>query len=137
MLTKFIQPIPPATVYKFYGVDAPDHVHEEANKSKTVGFRETNTNDANRQESYEDALRVFYGVEEVKNQAEKLGNPIPGYCGFNRRVQADNVFGMTYAEARRRAQESQARIEQEKGDTLRSTAIFVPEYTKKDGEHWH
>jgi hypothetical protein len=44
---------------------------------------------------------------------------------------------MTYAEARRRAQESQARIEQEKGDTLRSTAIFVPEYTKKSGEQWH
>jgi hypothetical protein len=29
---------------------------------------------------------VFYGVDEAKNEAEKLGNPIPGYCGFNRRV---------------------------------------------------
>jgi hypothetical protein len=45
---------------------------------------------------------------------------------------------MTYAEARRRAQESQARIEQEKGDTLRSTAIFVPEYTKTgNAQQWH
>lgn len=58
----------------------------------------------------EDALKVFYGVEEPKNQAPKNGDPIPGYSGVNRRVQADNVFGMTYAEARRRAQESQNRI---------------------------
>jgi hypothetical protein len=51
-------------------------------------------------------LKVFYGVEEPKNQAPKHGDPIPGYSGVNRRVVADNVFGMTYAEARRRAQES-------------------------------
>jgi hypothetical protein len=58
------------------------------------------------EESYDDALKVFYAVEDPKNQAEALGNPIPGYSGVNRRVQADNVFGMTYAEARRRAQDS-------------------------------
>jgi hypothetical protein len=80
---------------------------------------------------------VFYGVEEPKDQPQKLGNPIPGYCGVNRRVQADNIFGMTYAEARRRAQESQGRIDQEKGETLRTTAIFVPEYTKKQDDAWH
>ena len=49
---------------------------------------------------------MFYGVDVPRNEAAKLGAPIPGYCGVNRRVQADNVFGMTYAEARRRAQES-------------------------------
>lgn len=46
---------------------------------------------------------MFYGIEDPKNQAPKIGDPIPGYSGVNRRVQADNVFGMTYAEARRRA----------------------------------
>ena len=41
---------------------------------------------------------------------------------------------MTYAEANRRAKESQHRIENEKGDTLRTTQQFVPEYNrpKKD-----
>jgi len=39
-----------------------------------------------------------------------LGEPIPGYSGVNRRVQADNVFGMTYAEARRMAGESLSKI---------------------------
>ena len=79
-------------------------------------------------------MRVFYGVEAPRNKAPKLGNPIPGYCGVNRRVQADNVFGMTYAEARRRAQESQNRIDAEKGETLRATSLFVPEFTKPQQE---
>lgn len=91
-----------------------------------------------KEESYEDALRIFYGVEVPRNEAQKLGEPIPGYCGVNRRVQADNVFGMTYAEARRRAQDSQNRIELEKGETLKTTSQFVPEYkSKRDGEHWY
>jgi hypothetical protein len=51
-------------------------------------------------------MQVFFGVEQLKNQAPPLGDPIPGYSGVNRRVQADNVFGLTYAEARRRAMES-------------------------------
>ena len=108
---------------------------ETQRTTKTVKFDET-VGQA-KEETYEDALRVFYGVDTTQKEADKLGHPIPGYCGFNRRVQADNVFGMTYAEARRRAHESQARIEQEKGDTLKSTAVFIPEYTKKSGEHWH
>lgn len=66
-------------------------------------------NSASRQ-SEQDAAKVFFGVEEPRNQAPRNGDPIPGYSGVNRRVVADNVFGMTYAEARRRAQDSQGRI---------------------------
>jgi len=92
-------------VSKFFGVDAPEGVAQEASKTKTVNFADTQ-GQAKHEETYDDALRIFYGVETSKIEAQKLGAPIPGYCGFNRRVQADNVFGMTYAEARRRAQES-------------------------------
>lgn len=123
---------------KFYGIeDNEGAAAQEASKTKTVNFADTKAQTGKQEETYEDALRVFYGVEGNSNEAQKLGAPIPGYCGFNRRVQADNVFGMTYAEARRRAQESQARIDAEKGETLRSTAVFIPEYTKKSEEHWH
>ena len=81
-------------------------------------------------------MKVFFGVEEKQNKAIDLGAPIPGYSGFNRRTQADNVFGMTYAEAKRRAQESQNRIEQEKGVTLKTTSGFVPEYKRpKEDEY--
>lgn len=48
------------------------------------------------------------------------------------------MFGMTYAEARRRAMESEGRIEQEKGETLRTTGKFVPEYKrpKEEENYW-
>ena len=82
-------------------------------------------------------MNVFYGVEESKNKAEKLGAPIPGYSGVNRRIQADNVFGMTYAEARRRAMESQNRIDLDKGETLKMTQTFVPEYKQPKQQDYY
>lgn len=53
-------------------------------------------------------MDVFFGVEtpQPKDVALKLGGPVPGYSGVTRRVGADNVFGMTYEEARRRGMES-------------------------------
>jgi hypothetical protein len=60
----------------------------------------------------------------------KLGEPIPGYSGVNRRVTADNVFGMTYAEARNMAKDSLNRIDAEKSATLRESSKWVPEGTK-------
>lgn len=50
---------------------------------------------------------------------------------MNRRVQADNVFGMTYAEARRMATESLRKIDQEKSETLKETSKWVPEHERK------
>ena len=61
---------------------------------------------------------------------DKLGEPIPGYSGVNRRVQADNVFGMTYAEARRMAGESLNKIELEKSETLKETSKWIPEHER-------
>ncbi len=51
----------------------------------------------------------------------KFGEPIPGYSGFNKRTQADNIFGMTYAEVKRMAKESDKKIEDERKETLRET----------------
>lgn len=77
-------------------------------------------------------MAVFYGVEATKHGL-KLGTPIPGYSGVNRRVEADNVFGMTYAEACKRANDSLNRIQQEKGETLKMTSTFVPSYKQASG----
>ena len=41
---------------------------------------------------------------------------------------------MTYADARKKAMESQGRVEVEKGETLRTNAPFVPEYLKPKTE---
>ena len=61
------------------------------------------------------------------NCAKALGDPIPGYSGISRRVQADNIFGMTFSEARRMAVESQSRILSEKDETLAQTSKYIPE----------
>ena len=77
-------------------------------------------------------MNAFYGIDAVdcSKQVLKLGEPIPGYSGVNRRVQADNVFGMTYAEARRMAGESLNKIDAEKSETLRETSKWVPEHKR-------
>ena len=51
-----------------------------------------------RGQSLDVATGVFFGVENVPEhkQVKQFAEPIPGYSGVNRRVQADNVFGMTY-----------------------------------------
>ena len=78
----------------------------------------------NNDQTCEEAVAAFYGIEE-KPKGLMLGQPIPGYSGVNRRVEADNVFGMTYAEACKRAKDSLARIQQEKGETLKMTSTFT------------
>ena len=52
-------------------------------------------------------------------------------------MQADNVFGMTYAEARRMAGESLNKIEMEKSETLKETSKWIPEHERiQDGNYW-
>ncbi len=77
----------------------------------------------------EAAAAVFHGVEQ-KKQGLALGNPIPGYSGHNRRFEADNIFGTTYQGSRTSAVESNTRINYEKGETLRTTAKFMPSYSE-------
>lgn len=87
------------------------------------------------EETEEEAIKKFFAVEQKKEL--KIGEPIPGYSGCSRRVQADNVFGMTYAEARRRAYESQNKIEGEKGETLKMNSTFLPSYKRpKEEDEW-
>ena len=78
------------------------------------------------QQEADAAQAAFYGVDakDASKQVKQLGEPIPGYSGCNRRIQADNVFGMTYAEARKMAGESMAKINQEKSETLKETSMW-------------
>lgn len=46
---------------------------------------------------------------------------------MNRRIAADNIFGMTYAEARRKADDSQSGVDKNKGDTLKlQSTLYKP-----------
>ena len=48
----------------------------------------------------------------------RFGEHIPVYSGFNKRMQADNTFEMTYKEAKRMAKESDKTIEAERNEAL-------------------
>ena len=84
-------------------------------------------------QSAEAAMNVFFG-EDAPKKGMMVGSPIPGYSGSNRRIGADNLFGMTYAEARNAAGQSQANIDNEKGNTLLATSKFVPAYEGKTNQ---
>ena len=75
------------------------------------------------------ATDIFYG-QEAKKKGHQLGNPVPGYSGHNRRFEADNIFGTTYQGSRVSAVDSNVRINYEKGETLKTTAKFMPSYTE-------
>ena len=120
----------------FYGVDvkeADDVVQNEALKQAADAFfqpsGEGNFAQQSAGQSMDAATDVFYGVEQ-KKEGLKLGNPIPGYSGHNRRFEADNIFGTTYQGSRVNAVESNTRIQYEKGETLKTTAKFMPSYTE-------
>ena len=40
-----------------------------------------------------------YGI--LYSYSVELGEPLPGYTGFNKRIVASNIFGKTYAESRK------------------------------------
>jgi hypothetical protein len=44
----------------------------------------------------------------------RLGTPLPGYTGVNKRVTAANIFGQTYANARKTAINDQKNVDQER-----------------------
>jgi len=61
-------------------------------------------------QSEQAAMAQFFGTDEAC-KGQKINNPIPGYNGHSRRIGADNLFGMTYAEARNAAVSSQGNID--------------------------
>ena len=134
------KPLDPRASNKFYGIedDEMDDLIKEQTLAKDAatfyGFDPHSHVKIEKKyiENEEDAIRKFYAIEEKKEL--KLGNPIPGYSGVNRRVAADNVFGMTYAEARRRADESQNKIDLEKRETLKMNSGFLPAYKRPKDE---
>lgn len=101
----YTKPMDPATVNKFYGIPSEEQdelvKQQELAKSACTFYGHDPKNFTHKEkrvdETEEEAFNKFFGVEDKKEV--KLGNPIPGYSGTNRRVQADNIFGMTYAEA--------------------------------------
>lgn len=137
------KPIPPQTKHAFYGIDPKNQsevVAQQAFAKNSAAFYSNGVEEAPTRlkpaQTEDQAMKLFFGSDDNEKKPEKFGNPIPGYSGVSRRVVADNVFGMTYAEANRRAMESQSRITNEKGDTLKMTSKYNPNYGTKTGNQF-
>ena len=130
------KPTPPEIVNKFWGVsneETDEIVNEKelANATNTffgVDPNKKSTKSRKQPETEEDANNKFFAVEDKPEL--KRGDPIPGYSGFNRRIAADNVFGMSYGEAKRRAHESDQKINHEKRETLKMNSTYMPPYKR-------
>jgi hypothetical protein len=50
----------------------------------------------------------------------QLGDPLPGYTGFNKRVLANNIFGRTYAECLKESKRDHDKLHHEKNKNFNS-----------------
>mmetsp|Transcript_70399 Transcript_70399/g.82030 ORF Transcript_70399/g.82030 Transcript_70399/m.82030 type:complete len:231 (+) Transcript_70399:46-738(+) len=81
---------------------------------RVVGGLNSTQSGGGKERNFQDSQRVFYGEDVDKPGPVRLGEPVPGYTGVNRRIQADNIFGATYADSRRKGDQSLKDITVEK-----------------------
>jgi len=98
--------------------------------NNTVGFGKTAQCEVKRKQNLEDAAKAFFGERIVEKGPHRIGNPIPGYTGVSKRVNADNIFGATYAEARRKGEESHSNISDDKLNNFMRQSKMVPPVRK-------
>lgn len=121
--------VPVTTANAFWAVE-----DEEASmrESQRVFFENPGNarQEAGETQSPEAAKTVFYGMNPHPAEPQKLGEPVPGYTGFSRKVTSCNIFGLTYAQARKSASERLDEQHHEKAEVLQERAQFVPDYLK-------
>ena len=99
----------------------------ERNYAKFWEFLDSNELDY-KEKPYTDfaeSNNAYWGVKkEVQEEHPELKyDPIPGYQGTNRAVVAENIFGMTYKNSIRRAEELLNKIKNDKAEQLYKSSI--------------
>ena len=120
--------IPVETRNLFWGIDDPDTDFKRAS-GNFYGEGKPQPPQANPQTDFATSTLKFFGKEKEEKPI-KHGVPIPGYTGFLRRVVADNIFGVTYAQSRNNAVSEFKDQKKEKAEILKDRAVFVPEYRR-------
>jgi hypothetical protein len=120
--------IPIETRNKFWGIEDPEIDFKRSSEAffenkKLVEDKLPDQND------FGTNTLIFFGKEK-KDKPARHGEPIPGYTGFLKRVVADNVFGVTYAQSRKNALSDFRDQKGEKAEVLKDRATFVPEYRR-------
>ena len=120
--------IPVETRNLFWGIDDEE---SSFNRAKKNFFGEGNIPVEEPKQDTDFAANTlkFFGNDK-RNKPLRHGEPIPGYTGFLRRVVADNIFGVTYAQSRTNALSEFKDQKKEKAGVLQERAAFVPEYRR-------
>ena len=61
----------------------------------------------------------------IKYHIDLKFNPIPGYQGVNRTFVSENIFGLTYANSRKKGDETLKKINEEKSVQLLKSSKFI------------
>ncbi|EGR28284.1 hypothetical protein IMG5_179410 [Ichthyophthirius multifiliis] len=93
-------------------------------QQQLVEKQKENQNNQKVQEDFQKSVSQFYGDEN--KQTLKLGTPLPGYTGTNKRIVAANIFGQTFANARKTAIQDQHNIDQERVKNFITQSTQIP-----------
>ena len=68
----------------------------------------------------EKSINNYWGVEKTSQETydDLTFKPIPGYQGENKCIKSENIFGLTYENARKAANELTNQINKDKSDQL-------------------
>ncbi len=71
-------------------------------------------------DSKDKSIDNFWGVEKSSQEKnpDLIFKPLPGYQGENRSIKSENIFGLTYENARLRANELMNQINNDKANQL-------------------
>lgn len=120
--------IPVETRNQFWGIEDPETDLKRATNA-FYGDGQIKEEEELQQNDFGTNTLNFFGKQKGEKPL-RHGDPIPGYTGFLKRVVADNVFGVTYANSRKNALSEYKEQKNEKADVLKDRAVFVPEYRR-------
>ena len=135
------KPLPIDTINKFFGVEKGPNDAEiiekqnfEKNYEKFWQFLESNELDyiEKKPGDFNESNRAYWGVqhEPMEIHPELKFDPIPGYMGTTRAIVSENIFGMTYKNSLRNADQLVEEINKNKAEQLYKSSLSLGPFKK-------
>ena len=135
------KPLPVDTINKFFGVVGSQNDAEiiekqnfEKNYEKFWQFLESNELDfvEKKPGDFNESNMAYWGVQHEPQELhpELKFDPIPGYMGTTRAIVSENIFGMTYKNSLRNADELVKQINQNKAEQLYKSSQSLGPFKK-------
>ena len=135
------KPLPVDTINKFFGVVGSQNDAEiiekqnyEKNYEKFWQFLESNELDfvEKKPGDFKESNMAYWGVQHEPQELhpELKFDPIPGYMGTTRAIVSENIFGMTYKNSLRSADDLVKQINQNKAEQLYKSSLSLGPFKK-------